>query len=184
MSTIIYISIYLSLSLYISLSICISLSLSIYIYIYIYIHNHRLKTAASRPRSPPGSPSRSSRTRRKYIQYEYRVLLKTVQYTLWIIRICNCILENCTVSDSEYYCMCGNTYNNHGCYILPFRPSLWNTYFPPEPANTAKHSPKSISEGGRIWQVWIEQKFLNFPFVVWLSCVVVGFPPNNKNIQQ
>ena len=24
---------------------------------------------------------------------------------------------------------------------------------PPEPAKTAKHSPKSISKGGRIWQV-------------------------------
>ena len=26
-------------------------------------------------------------------------------------------------------------------------------HFPPEPAKTAKHSPTSISEGGRIWQV-------------------------------
>ena len=41
----------------------------------------------------------------------------------------------------------------HSCHILPFQPILWNKYFPPEPANTAKHSPKSISEGGRIWQV-------------------------------
>ena len=41
----------------------------------------------------------------------------------------------------------------HSCHILPFQPILWNTYFPPEPANTAKHRPKSISEGGRIWQV-------------------------------
>ena len=43
----------------------------------------------------------------------------------------------------------------HSCHILPFQPILWNKYFPPEPANTAKHSPKSISEGGRIWQVWL-----------------------------
>ena len=42
----------------------------------------------------------------------------------------------------------------HSCHILPFQPILWNKYFPPEPANTAKHSPKSISERGRIWQVW------------------------------
>ena len=42
----------------------------------------------------------------------------------------------------------------HSCYILAFQPILWNKYFPPEPANTATHSPKSISEGGRIWQVW------------------------------
>ena len=28
-----------------------------------------------------------------------------------------------------------------------------NTTANSEPANTAKHSPKSISEGGRIWQV-------------------------------
>ena len=47
-----------------------------------------------------------------------------------------------------------NEAQSHGCHILPFRPIPWNTYFPPEPANTAKHSPKSISEGGRIWQVW------------------------------
>ena len=41
----------------------------------------------------------------------------------------------------------------HTCHILPFQPILWNRYFPPEPAKRAKHSPKSISEGGRIWQV-------------------------------
>ena len=35
----------------------------------------------------------------------------------------------------------------HSCHILPFQPILWNEYFPPEPAKTAKHSPKSISEG-------------------------------------
>ena len=39
------------------------------------------------------------------------------------------------------------------CHILPFQPILGDKYFPPEPANTAKRSPKSISEGGRIWQV-------------------------------
>ena len=40
--------------------------------------------------------------------------------------------------------------------LVIFYPSsqfCWNRCFPPEPANTAKHSPKSISEGGRIWQV-------------------------------
>ena len=42
---------------------------------------------------------------------------------------------------------------HHSCHILPFQPILWNKYFLPEPANTAKDSPKSISEGGRIWQV-------------------------------
>ena len=41
----------------------------------------------------------------------------------------------------------------HSCHILPFQPILRNIYFPPEPAKTAKHSPKSISEGGRIWQL-------------------------------
>ena len=43
----------------------------------------------------------------------------------------------------------------HSCHILPFQPILWNKYVPPEPATTAKHSPKSISEGGRIWQVCV-----------------------------
>ena len=43
----------------------------------------------------------------------------------------------------------------HGCHILPFQQILWNEYLPSEPANTAKRSPKSISEGGRIWQVWL-----------------------------
>ena len=41
----------------------------------------------------------------------------------------------------------------HSCHILPFQPLLRNRYVPSEPANTAKHSPQSISEGGRIWQV-------------------------------
>ena len=41
----------------------------------------------------------------------------------------------------------------HTCHILPFQPILWNRCFPPEPAKTAKYSHKSISEGGRIWQV-------------------------------
>ena len=41
----------------------------------------------------------------------------------------------------------------HSCHILPFQPILWSKDFPPEPANAAKHSPKSISEGGRIWRV-------------------------------
>ena len=45
------------------------------------------------------------------------------------------------------------TQEYHGCHILPFQPILWNEYFPPEPAKRAKHSPKSISEGGRIWRV-------------------------------
>ena len=31
-------------------------------------------------------------------------------------------------------------------------------YLPSEPVKTAKHSPKSISEGGRIWQVWSPSK--------------------------
>ena len=35
----------------------------------------------------------------------------------------------------------------HSCHILPFQPILRNKYFPSKPANTAKHSPKSISEG-------------------------------------
>ena len=45
----------------------------------------------------------------------------------------------------------------HSCHILPFQPILWNKYFPPEPAKTTKHSPKSILEGGRIWQVWLHE---------------------------
>ena len=42
----------------------------------------------------------------------------------------------------------------HSCHILPFQPILWNSYFPPEPVKPAKNSPSSISEGGRLWQVW------------------------------
>ena len=48
----------------------------------------------------------------------------------------------------------------HSCHILPFQPILWNRYFLPEPANTAKHSPKSIW-GGRIWQVWLIRRRLD-----------------------
>ena len=54
----------------------------------------------------------------------------------------------------------------HSCHILPFQPILWNRHFPPEPANTAKHSPKAISEGGRIWQVRaVKPHFRNWPLV-------------------
>ena len=42
---------------------------------------------------------------------------------------------------------------NHGCHILPFQPILWNRCFPSKSVKLAKNSPKSISEGGRIWQV-------------------------------
>ena len=41
----------------------------------------------------------------------------------------------------------------HSCHVLPFQPILWNRCFPSEPVKTAKHSPQSIPEGGRIWQV-------------------------------
>ena len=36
---------------------------------------------------------------------------------------------------------------------LPFQPILWNKCFPSESVKSAQHSPKSIWEGGRIWQV-------------------------------
>ena len=51
-----------------------------------------------------------------------------------------------------------NNIHIHSCHILPFQPILWKRYCPPEPANTARRSPKSISEGVRIWQVWKEQR--------------------------
>ena len=41
----------------------------------------------------------------------------------------------------------------HSCHILPFQSIMWNRYCPSELVNTAKHNPKSISAGGRIWQV-------------------------------
>ena len=41
----------------------------------------------------------------------------------------------------------------HSCHILPFQPILWNRCFPSELVKTTKISPKSISEGGRIWRV-------------------------------
>ena len=44
--------------------------------------------------------------------------------------------------------------DGHSCHILPFQPILWDKYFPSEPVKTAQNSPKSISEGGRIWRVW------------------------------
>ena len=42
----------------------------------------------------------------------------------------------------------------HTCHILSFQPILWNRCFPSESAKSAPNSPKSISEGGRLWQVW------------------------------
>ena len=44
---------------------------------------------------------------------------------------------------------------NHTCHILPFQPILWNRCFPSKSVKSAQNSPKSISEGGRIWRVWI-----------------------------
>ena len=58
----------------------------------------------------------------------------------------------------------------HSCHILPFQPILRYKYFPPEPANTAKHSPKSISEGGRIWQVCTS--LLRSVFVCCCTCLL------------
>ena len=51
---------------------------------------------------------------------------------------------------------------DRSCHILPFQPILWNRYLPSEPVITAKkNSPKSISEGGRIWRVWRYRGFLH-----------------------
>ena len=44
--------------------------------------------------------------------------------------------------------------HQRSCHILPFQPILWNRYLPSEPVKTDKNSPPSISEGGRVWQVW------------------------------
>ena len=43
----------------------------------------------------------------------------------------------------------------HTCHLLPFRPIPCSRYLLPEPVQRVKNSPKSISEGGRIWQVCI-----------------------------
>ena len=48
----------------------------------------------------------------------------------------------------------GDLPQGHSCHILPFQPILWNRCFPPEPVKATRNSPQSISEGGRIWQVW------------------------------
>ena len=44
------------------------------------------------------------------------------------------------------------------CHILPFQPLLWNRCFPSKSVKSAQNSPKSISEGGRIWRVWTSEK--------------------------
>ena len=71
----------------------------------------------------------------------------------------------------------------HSCHILPSQPTLWNKCFPPEPANTAKRSPKSISEGGRIWQVWgssepsdASANFIEHYVIVWLCDSLIMRP--------
>ena len=40
------------------------------------------------------------------------------------------------------------------CHILPFQPILWNSYFPFWACKNSQNSPPSISDGGRLWQVW------------------------------
>ena len=41
----------------------------------------------------------------------------------------------------------------HTCHILPFQPIPRNRCFPSKSVKSAQNSPKSISEGGRIWRV-------------------------------
>ena len=45
----------------------------------------------------------------------------------------------------------------HTCHILPFQPILWNRCFLSKSVKSAQNSPKSISEWGRIWQVWLSR---------------------------
>ena len=47
--------------------------------------------------------------------------------------------------------------NSHGCHILPFQPILWNRCFPSKSVKSAQNSPKSISEWGKVWQVWLSR---------------------------
>ena len=53
----------------------------------------------------------------------------------------------------------------HTCHILPFQPILWNRCFPSKPVRSSQNSPKSISEGGRIWQVCSQQSCTDFAFI-------------------
>ena len=45
----------------------------------------------------------------------------------------------------------------HTCHILSFQPILWNRCFQSKSVKSAQNSPKSISEGGRIWRVWLRR---------------------------
>ena len=71
------------------------------------------------------------------------VYIHTHIYIYMYIHIHRCIcvwiynpdnLQTCPANDVNSVCM-------HSCHILPFQ-ILWNKYFSPEPAKTAKHSPK------------------------------------------
>ena len=55
--------------------------------------------------------------------------------------------EECSFTDT------GVSLTLHTCHILPFQPILCNRCFPSKSVKSAKRSPTSISEGGRIWQV-------------------------------
>ena len=53
------------------------------------------------------------------------------------------------------------------CHLLPVQPILWSTYFLSEPVKTPRKCPRSISEGGKIWQVksLLPPSFLPLPII-------------------
>ena len=59
-----------------------------------------------------------------------------------------------------YWCLwTKHSFYKRSCHILLFQPILWNRYLPSEPVKTARNSPPSISDGGRIWRVWQNTPF-------------------------
>ena len=114
-----------------------------YIYIYICIHTYTYT----------------------YNVYVHMICINSITCTCII-----CPLSWASHASMYYGCALGGARpgppSYHSCHILPFEPILWDRQFPPEPARTAKHSPKSISEGGRIWQVWLLLYYINCIYIV------------------
>ena len=132
----------------------------IYIYIYPYIYIYILCSMDSMHHNTGLYPHiRTSRMRGYNTVYSARTVVfymdlvnLTIVWALWARKKRN------NKRKTRFICIGvraarGRTWSWHTCHILPSQPILWNRCFPSKFVKSAQNSPKSISEGGRIWRV-------------------------------
>ena len=101
-------------------------------------------------RRPTSSPGRTVHILVYYIWY-YICVYMYIHYYMYDHTIYTIMLTRITI---YYMILFILLIVLHSCHILPFQSILWNRYLPSEPVKTPKNRPPSISEGGRLWQVW------------------------------